>query len=148
MPDLGNGHAGLFYNYNIMFGDGNMDLYVLIHEATHCLDFGATDMSPISESSLWQDAYAQDSAAPTEYATSNWIEGFAEVGPLSFYDKYVEGGLAAIQPSISQVSYTHLSHVHGPCALLRKPRVIALTPRCRSRTSSTSSASSSTAPSR
>lgn len=107
LPDLGNGAAGLFYNYNIMFGNNYMDLYVTLHETTHALDYGALQAigSPFSESSTWQDAYAQDTSAPTAYAQSNWVEGFAEVGPLGFYDTYVSGGLAGIQPNIAQIQH-------------------------------------------
>lgn len=88
-----------------MFGNNYMDFYVTIHETTHALDYGALNDygSPFSESSTWQDAYALDSAAPTAYAQSNWVEGFAEVGPLGFYDKYVSGGLAGIQPNVAQM---------------------------------------------
>ncbi|RYP73352.1 hypothetical protein DL770_007802 [Monosporascus sp. CRB-9-2] len=104
-PDLGNGAAGLFYNYNIMFGNGYMDLYVLIHESAHALDYGARpDVgSPFSETSAWQNAYFSDSASPTPYGQTSWVEGYAEIGPLGFYDKHVPGGLGNIQPNKHQI---------------------------------------------
>ncbi|RYP66622.1 hypothetical protein DL771_007691 [Monosporascus sp. 5C6A] len=104
-PDLGNGAAGLFFNYNIMFGNGYMDLYVLIHEASHALDYGARQDigSPFSETSAWQNAYFSDSASVTGYAQTSWVEGYAEVGPLGFYDKHVPGGLGNIQPNKHQI---------------------------------------------
>ncbi|RYP64117.1 hypothetical protein DL770_009251 [Monosporascus sp. CRB-9-2] len=105
-PDLGNGAAGLFYNYNIMFGNNYMDLYVLIHESSHALDYAARadDIgSPFSGTSVWQDAYRSDSRAPTSYARTNWVESYAEIGPLGFYEKHVPGGLINIQPNTHQI---------------------------------------------
>lgn len=104
-PDLGNGAAGLFYNYNIMFGNGYMDLYVLLHESSHALDYAARpDIgSPFSGTSAWQDAYLSDSASPTPYGQGSWVEGYAEIGPLGFYDKHVPGGLGNIQPNKQQI---------------------------------------------
>lgn len=139
MPELGGGAAGLFFNYNIMFGNNYMDYYVTVHETSHGLDYGGADESPLHDSQGWFDAYGQDSASPTEYAMTTWAEAFAEVGPLAFYDKYVEGGLAAIQPSISQVSLFLLRAI-----AFRTPWNFVLTAGHRSKTSSTSSRRSST----
>ena len=82
-----------------------MDLYVLIHEASHALDYGARQDigSPFSNTPAWQDAYRSDSASPTPYGRGSWQEGYAEIGPLGFYDKHVPGGLQTIQPNKWQI---------------------------------------------
>lgn len=82
-----------------------MDLYVLLHESSHALDYAARpDIgSPFSGTSAWQDAYLSDSASPTPYGQGSWVEGYAEIGPLGFYDKHVPGGLGNIQPNKQQV---------------------------------------------
>ena len=87
------------------FGQDYMDLYVLIHEASHALDYGARQDigSPFSGTSAWQDAYRSDSASPTPYGRGSWQEGYAEIGPLGFYDKHVPGGLQTIQPNKWQI---------------------------------------------
>lgn len=85
------------------------DLGVACHEFSHILDSvalkdavvdaGYPAGSPFSETAMWQGAYEKDSAVPTEYARTNWVEDFADSGRYAISDITHPGGLAARNPS-------------------------------------------------
>ncbi|KAH7017978.1 uncharacterized protein B0I36DRAFT_394517 [Microdochium trichocladiopsis] len=105
-------YAGLYWGGNIAIDDESLDMYVLMHEASHALDFSALRQygSPFSETAIWKDNWAQDSRIPTGYAAGNWVENFAESGPIGLYDRYVPGGIGNIQPNWSQIFHQYATY--------------------------------------
>jgi hypothetical protein len=85
------------YPGDINFED-KPDIRIMAHEMSHGLDFMALQQygSPFSDTSIWRDNYNQDSAVPTDYSHTNFVEEFAEVGTVGIYDKVVPGGIGNI----------------------------------------------------
>ncbi|KAJ1323990.1 hypothetical protein MN608_10049 [Microdochium nivale] len=106
--DIG-GAAGLYWGGNIAMDDDSFDMYVLIHEAAHALDFSALRQwgSPFSQTQQWQGEWAKDSRIPTGYAATNWVENFGESGPIGLFDRYVPGGIGTIQPNWNQIFHQY-----------------------------------------
>ena len=77
----------------------------LIHEFSHSIDWHALTQygSPFSGTSNWIDNYNQDSASPTGYARTNWMEDFAETGMVAVYDRVSGGKFGDIEPSWNSI---------------------------------------------
>jgi hypothetical protein len=79
---------------------------LLFHEIAHAMDLlklNAGGWGYFSQSEGWWPKVDADNVLPTEYAATNYIEDFAEIARIYAYDYYVEGGLAALPPPVSQL---------------------------------------------
>ncbi|KAI9150328.1 Conidiation-specific protein 13 [Paramyrothecium foliicola] len=79
---------------------------VMFHEMAHAMDLlklNAGGWGYFSQTEGWWPMVQADNVLPTEYAATNYIEDFAEIARIFAYDYYVEGGLAALPPPVSQL---------------------------------------------
>ena len=82
----------------------------MVHEMVHAMDLlklgtyyqGGWDYW--SDTPGWTDRLPQDGWLATDYARTNYIESFAEVGRLYSYDIRVPGGLAALPQDQTLIS--------------------------------------------
>ena len=83
---------------------------LLIHEMAHAMDLiklgsGSTGGTEYwTDQSVWRDRFLEDGHVPTSYATTNYIEAFAEAAILKAYDLLVPGGLAQLPQNSDQLS--------------------------------------------
>lgn len=84
----------------------------LAHEMSHGLDYMALQQYgfPFSGTSHWRDNYTLDSAVPSDYSRTNFVENFAENGIVGFYDKVVPGGVASIQPNWKAIFHQYSTY--------------------------------------
>ena len=84
----------------------------MLHETSHSLDWHALPQysQPFSGSSIWQDNYNQDSATPTGYGRTNWLEDFAETGMVGVYDKVVPGGFGSIESNWNAIFHQYATY--------------------------------------
>lgn len=82
---------------------------ILMHEISHSLDWHASPgySSPFSGNAVWQDNYNQDSATPTGYGRTSWMEDYAETGMIGVFDKVVPGGIGSIAPNWNSVFHQY-----------------------------------------
>lgn len=82
---------------------------LMVHEMVHAMDLlklgsglqGGWDYW--SNSQVWMDRLPQDGHVATDYARTNYIESFAEIGRIKKYDLVVPGGLAQLQQDQNQI---------------------------------------------
>lgn len=84
----------------------------MLHEMSHSLDWHALPQysSPFSGNSNWQDEYNKDSNTPTGYGRTNWMEDFAETGPVAIYDKVVPSGFGGLAGNWNQVFHQYATY--------------------------------------
>ncbi|KLU82215.1 hypothetical protein MAPG_01290 [Magnaporthiopsis poae ATCC 64411] len=88
---------------SIVFSKNMYTLGVAAHEFSHVLDqFALADLvekkgynlgTRYSETSMWADAYNNDSATATPYGRTNWVENFADAGRFAMSDMTTRGGI-------------------------------------------------------
>ncbi|KAK3935746.1 hypothetical protein QBC46DRAFT_358000 [Diplogelasinospora grovesii] len=111
-PGLNDGIAGLWmYPGDIMVEDRPL-VRLLAHEMSHGLDYMALTQygQPFSGTDIWRNNYAQDSAVPSDYSRTNFVEDFAEVGIIGVYDKVVPGGIGTIEPSWNRIFHQYATY--------------------------------------
>lgn len=83
---------------------------LLIHEMAHALDLiklgtGSTGGSEYwTDQSVWRDRFVEDGHVATNYATTNYIEAFAEAAVVKAFDLLVPGGLSQLPQNPDQLS--------------------------------------------
>ncbi|TLD31197.1 hypothetical protein PspLS_02302 [Pyricularia sp. CBS 133598] len=89
--------------------------YLLMHEATHALDWTTLSPAPFdrfwSYGDEWRAAIESDGVVPSVYAANaagpeqfNLREDFAEVGGIALYDLNVPGGIEGFHKNASAIS--------------------------------------------
>ncbi|KAF7563681.1 hypothetical protein G7046_g467 [Stylonectria norvegica] len=111
-PGLNDGAAAWTWSNGDCVVESAPSVSVLLHEVSHSLDWHALPQyqQPFSSSSIWQDNYAQDSATPTSYGRSNWMEDFAENGMVGVYDKVVPGGIGKIESNWNAIFHQYATY--------------------------------------
>lgn len=111
-PGLNDGAAAWTYSNGDCIVESAPGLSTLIHEVSHSLDWHALPQyqQPFSSSSIWQNNYNQDSATPTGYGRTNWMEDFAETGMVGVYDKVVSGGIGKIEPNWNAIFHQYATY--------------------------------------
>jgi hypothetical protein len=111
-PGLNDGIAGLWMYPGDVLVEDRPTAQLLAHEFSHGLDYMALQQygSPFSGTDIWNSNYAQDSAVPTDYSRTNFVEDFAEVGVIGLYDKVVPGGIGNIQPNWNAIFHQYATY--------------------------------------
>ncbi|KAH8884136.1 hypothetical protein GQ53DRAFT_811071 [Thozetella sp. PMI_491] len=87
------GGGAYAYGSDVAFFGGSTGTAVMIHEATHTVDFGDGFYSMQSGDQEWLDAYNSDTAVPDDYARNNLVENLAQFPGLIIYDRFTNGQL-------------------------------------------------------
>ncbi|KAK1246210.1 hypothetical protein MKX08_000012 [Trichoderma sp. CBMAI-0020] len=111
-PGLNDGAAAWTWSTGDTVVESAPNLATLVHEVSHSLDWHALPQyqQPFSSSSIWQDNYNQDSATPTGYGRTNWMENFAETGMVGVYDKVVPGGIGNIESNWNAIFHQYATY--------------------------------------
>lgn len=111
-PGLNDGAAAWTFSNGDCIVESAPDLATMVHEVSHSLDWHALPafQQPFSSSNEWQSNYNQDSASPTGYSRTNWLENFAEVGTVGVYDKVVPGGIGGIEPNWNAIFHQYATY--------------------------------------
>mgnify|MGYP000961832720 CR=1 FL=1 len=97
------GNKGAGSNGDNVVMNGDLELSVFIHEIGHSYDSHGMPQESFSTTQTWLDAYNADSAVTDAYGQSSQAENFAQQTVVALFDKYVQGGVAGINPSAQSI---------------------------------------------